>query len=184
MGEVTELLAAIRNGVPGALDRVFEVTYRELHALAHQRLRKSAEATLLDTTSLVHECYLRLVRVGALQTDQKGDFLAYAATVMRSIVVDFARRSSAQRRGGSADHVTLHTDVPDPSAGANAELLKLDAALVELGRLDERLVKIVEMRYFAGLTNEEIAQVLGLTERTVRRDWQKARVLLHREIET
>jgi RNA polymerase sigma factor (TIGR02999 family) len=182
MGEVTELLAAIRNGEPGALDRVVAVTYRELHALAHQRLRLSGRGDFLDTTSLVHECYLRLVRVGALQVEERENFLAYAASVMRSIVIDFARRGAAVRRGGAADHVTLDTGVHDGDGQARDELVRLDAALTELSQVDARLAKIVELRYFAGLTNDEIARILGVTERTVRRDWQKARLLLHREL--
>jgi RNA polymerase sigma factor (TIGR02999 family) len=182
MGELTELLEAARNGESGAIDRVVTLTYRELRALAHQRLRGAGAITHLDTTSLVNECYLRLVKVGELKAESRAHFIAYAAHVMRSIVVDLVRKRRAQRRGGDLAPVTLDTALPDPASTGEDLLLRLDAALEELARLDERLVKVVEMRYFAGLTSEEIASALGVTERTVRRDWQKARLLLHREL--
>jgi RNA polymerase sigma factor (TIGR02999 family) len=182
MGEVTRLLAAARAGEPSAVDGLVALTYRELHALAHQRLARAPAITLLDTTSLVHECYLRLLKVGELQTADRSHFMAYAARAMRSIIVDFARQRSAQRRGGADPHVTLDAEIPDAGAAAAAEVLRIGAALDELARLDERLVRVVELKYFAGLTNEQVAEVLEITERTVRRDWEKARALLYQEL--
>jgi RNA polymerase sigma factor (TIGR02999 family) len=102
---------------------------------------------------------------------------------MRSIIVDFARQRQAERRGGGIPPATLDTDVPDPASAEENELLRVDEALQELARIDRRLVDVVEMRYFAGMMNEEIAEALGVTERTVRRDWEKARLLLHRELQ-
>jgi RNA polymerase sigma factor (TIGR02999 family) len=182
MGELTELLDAARNGQPGAVDQVIALTYRELRELAHQRLRRSPRSTLLETGALVNECYMRLVKVGELNATDRTHFLGYAARVMRSIVVDFARQRLAQRRGGDAPHITAGTDIPDPAAASEEEIVRVDDALQELARLDARLVQVVELKYFGGLNSEEIAAALGIAERSVRRDWQKARVLLHEEL--
>ena len=162
---------------PGVVDRVVAATYAELRILAHARLARAAPLTLLETTALVHECYLRLLKLGELKATERGRFLAYAGQAMRTIIVDFARQRAAQRRGnGLIVHMTLD-ELPDHAAGAE-QLLAIDAALQSLGRLDARLVQVVELRYFAGLGNEEIAKALDVDERTVRRDWDKARLLL------
>jgi RNA polymerase sigma factor (TIGR02999 family) len=182
MGELTRLLEAARNGQSDAVDQIVALTYGELRELAHRRLRRTPQITLLDTGVLVNECYLRLVKVGELDVSDRAHFLGYAARVMRSIVVDFARERLARRRGGNAPHITAGTDIPDPAAAAEEEVVRVDEALQELARLDARLVQVVELKYFGGLTSEEIAAVLGIGERSVRRDWQKARVLLHEEL--
>jgi RNA polymerase sigma factor (TIGR02999 family) len=182
MGELTRLLAAARNGETGAVDQIVVLTYHELRDLAHQRLRRVPKITLLDTGVLVNECYLRLVKVGELNAGDKAHFLGYAGRVMRSIVVDFARERLAQRRGGNIPHVEAGPDIPDPAAAAEEEVVRVDEALQELARLDGRLVQVVELKYFGGLKSEEIAAALGIAERSVRRDWQKARVLLHEEL--
>jgi RNA polymerase sigma factor (TIGR02999 family) len=182
MGELTRLLEAARNGQSGAVDQIVALTYQELRELAHQRLRRAPQITLLETGALVNECYLRLLKVGELNATDRAHFLGYAARVMRSIVVDFARARLAERRGGKAAHITAGTDIPDPAARAEEEVVRVDEALQELALLDARLVQVVELKYFGGLKNEEIAGVLGIDERSVRRDWQKARVLLHEEL--
>ncbi len=178
MGELTQLLHAVREGDSGAIDRVFESTYRELHQLAHRRLQGSPPHADLNTTSLVHECYLRLVQLGQLEANDRTHFLAYAARAMRSIVIDSVRRRLAARRGGAELHVTLATDTPDAATFSEHELLRVDEMLQQLDKLDPRLVRVVEMRYFAGLTEEQIGTALGLSARTIRRDWEKARLLL------
>jgi RNA polymerase sigma factor (TIGR02999 family) len=178
MGDLTKLLAAMRAGDDRAFDDIFALTYRELHEMAHQRLHRSAPVTTIDTTSLVHECYLRLVRLGQLQTQDRTHFLGYAACVMRSIVVDLVRQRLAQRRGGGELHVTLGTDIPDGSFISEDQIVRVDEALQKLAALDPRLVQVVEMRYFAGIKVEQIAESLGVTARTIRRDWEKARLLL------
>jgi RNA polymerase sigma factor (TIGR02999 family) len=179
MPELTQLLEAMRAGDPSAIDEVFTLTYRELHEMAHQRLHRSNRVTSLDTTTLVHECYLRLVRVGQLQTHDRSHFLGYAARVMRSIVVDFVRQRLAKRRGGDELRVTLGTDIRDSTAVSEEQIMQVDDALQELAVLDPRLVQVVEMRYFAGFTVEQIAESRGVTTRTIRRDWEKARLLLY-----
>lgn len=173
--DITRLLGAVKQGETGAEARLFSLLYDDLRRLAHQRLRRSTPCTLLETTALVHEAYLRLHRAGYIQIADRAHFLAYSARVMRSVVVDFVRRRGMARR---AD-VELG-DVIDPAslpAGEN-EILRVDQALQEIGQVSERLVRVVEMRYFAGMKPTEIAEALALTERTVRRDWEKARMML------
>jgi RNA polymerase sigma factor (TIGR02999 family) len=180
-GEMTELKAlldAARRGDRTALDRLFSLLYRELHQLAHARLTRDRGSPQLDTTSLVHESYLRCLKARALDVVDRSHFLAYAAKVMRSIVIDVARQRQAERHGGEAAHLTLDTDLAESVHVSAAELISIDDALRDLARIDERLVRVVEMRFFAGLTEQEVAEVLGVTERTVRRDWEKARLLL------
>jgi RNA polymerase sigma factor (TIGR02999 family) len=182
MGDVTQLIARARGGDRTAFNRLFELLYPELRRIAHGRLTRSARDTLMATTALVHECYLKFSQAERLTPVDRVHFLSYAATVMRSIVVDAARAGQAQRRGGDAEHVALNTDVSDATPNPEDEILDVDAALKELAQLDERLVKVVEMRYFGGMTDDEIAQVLGVTDRTVRRDWEKARLLLSKAL--
>ena len=178
MGDITDLLRAARGGDQSALGEAFAITYNELRSLAHSRLRRSQPGSALETTALVHECYLRLANVGRVGLDDRAHFLGYAARVMRSVVIDFAREHLAERRGGGAQFVTVHTDIPDHDAANAADLLRIEEALQQLGQTDERLVSVVEMKYFAGFSIDEIAQTLGIAERTVRRDWDRARLLL------
>jgi RNA polymerase sigma factor (TIGR02999 family) len=161
-----------------ASQELFALLYRELRQLAHARLQKNEPITLLDTTSLVHETYLRVARAGRMEIADRAQFLAYAAHVMRSIVVDFVRQRHAERRGGGQEHVALDSRAADSIRSPEEEILRVSDALDELAKVDERLVKVVEMRYFAGLTDEDVAAALGVNERTVRRDWQKARMIL------
>lgn len=179
MGELTQLLQAMREGEGGAVDQVFALTYAELRDLAHKRVQRSNPVTVLDTTSLVHECYLRLVRLGQLHTKDRAHFLAYSARVMRSIVVDLMRQRLAQRRGGDELRVTLATDMGDAASFDERQVLRVNEALEELAQLEPRLVEVVEMKYFAGLSVPEIAEALGVTVRTVSRDWEKARMILY-----
>jgi len=176
---ITLLIERANLGDAEALNRIFAALYPELHNLARARLRRTAPFTLLDTTALLHESYLRLVKLGQLRVESRAHFLAYAARTMRSIVVDFARARLAERRGGGAQDLVLDTEIAsDVAAAPEAEIVRVHDALTELAQVDERLVRVVEMRYFGGLTEEEIGAALGVTERTVRRDWEKARLLL------
>lgn len=178
MGDITQWIALARQGDRAAFDSLFEALYPELRRIAHTRLARNVRDTLVDTTALVHECYLKFAAAERLTAEDRSHFLAYAATVMRSIVVDMARAAQAARRGGDAAHVTLNTEVGDGVAHPEDQILDLDEALAGLARLDERLAKVVELRYFGGYSNTEIALALDVTERTVRRDWDKARLLL------
>jgi len=178
MGEITDLIQRVNVGDSDAHDQLFSLLYRDLRRLAHSRLRQSETITLLDTTSLVHDAYLKLLGTGDLRFIDRGQFLAYAAKVMRSIVVDEIRKRHSQQRGGAAPHVELDTGIGDAARADDAEILRVHEALADLTTLDPRLASVVEMRFFAGLSEVDIADALGVTERTVRRDWDKARTLL------
>jgi RNA polymerase sigma factor (TIGR02999 family) len=178
MSDITQLLQKARDGEDGAVDAVFAALYPELRRLAHARLSQGGRHTLLDTTVLINECYLKLVDGGRLALNDRGHFLAYAAHAMRSIIIDYARYRQRERRGGGAEHDTLNTELSDGLPTGDDQILAVHDALLDLAGREPRLAKVVEMRYFGGLTEAEIAQALDLTERTVRRDWEKARLLL------
>lgn len=164
---------------PASVEALFPHLYQELRRLARSRLASNVRPTLLDTSSLVHEAYMRMQRHGGVAVSTREHFLAYAATTMRSIVIDFVRRRRADRRGGDLQRVTLDTLAAEQlGASTDDEILAVHEALDTLAEVDARLVKVVEMRYFAGLTDEEIGAALGVTARTVRRDWERARLLL------
>ena len=178
MGEVTLLIGRARAGDRGAFDEIFELLYPELRQVARRRLSRGSRDGQMETTALVNECYLKFLKRETLTPTDRAHFMAYAATVMRSIIVDAARVAKTDRRGGDAVQVALDSELIDTLAAASDEILDVHAALEDLGRLDERLGRVVEMRYFGGLEDAEIAEALGLSARTVRRDWDKARLLL------
>jgi RNA polymerase sigma factor (TIGR02999 family) len=178
MSELTTLLAAARSGDSDAAGQAFGLLYDDLRRLARARLRPHQTMTLLDTTSLVHESYMKLVGAAALPVEDRHHFFAYASRVMRSVIIDFARARQAERRGGDAEHVALNTEISGQVAAPENDALRVHEALAVLEQADTRLAQVVEMRYFGGLTEAEIAEALGLSERTVRRDWEKARLLL------
>lgn len=157
---------------------MFAVAYRELRQLARARLRGGGRNTLLDTTALVHESYMRLSQNLQARFPDRARFLVYAGRAMRSIIVDFARERLTGRRGGDAAHVTLTTQLMDGRIAPQDEILRVHEALNALARVDERMAQVVELRYFGGLTEAEVAQALGVTDRTVRRDWEQARLFL------
>lgn len=163
---------------PDTADELFRLMYQDLRRLASSRLRRSESVTLLDTTALVHESYLRFQHQSDLGGMTQGQFLAYAARVMRFVVIDFVRQRHAERRGGDHLHVTLNTEVAESVSIKDDDVVRIHEAIEELAQVDDRLARIVEMRCFAGLDEMAIAQALGITDRTVRRDWQKARLLL------
>jgi RNA polymerase sigma factor (TIGR02999 family) len=178
MPTITVLLERAHAGEIAARDRLFAVAYDNLKRLAHARLRDGGRNTVLDTTALVNEAYLRFVRGGELRAEDRRAFFAYASRVMRSVIVDSARERLAERRGGNAIHLTLTAAAAGGMAADEETILKVHEALEQLNAVEPRLGQVVEMRYFGGYTEQEIAEALDITERTVRRDWEKARLLL------
>jgi RNA polymerase sigma factor (TIGR02999 family) len=184
--DITRLLSAARGGDRSASDALFASVYRELHRLAHVQLTaRGRPGETLDTTALVHEAYLRLVQPAGLSADDRAHFFNLAARVMRHVVVDYARRRDAAKRSG--EHVRIEIGGPgEPAAESDARLtediLGLDAALEKLDAESPRLARLVELRFFAGLSFIEIGEVQGLTERTAKRDWRKARAFLLAEL--
>ena len=176
--DITLWLGSARNGDRAALDQVLSTLYQELHTMARRQLSGQHGYTL-DATALVHESYLKLIGSnGNAKFDDRAHFFAYAASSMRSVVVDYARQRLAQKRGGDLHRVT---DLPEDIEGGirlDEDMLGLDTALTRLTAVDPRLTHVVELRYFAGLSELEIAALLKRSERSVRRDWQKARMFL------
>lgn len=175
-GEVTRLLAAARAGDDDALQRVVPLVYEDLRALARRQLRRENAGHTLGATALVHESYMRLVGSAARGASDRGHFLAIAARSMRQVLVDHARRIASRKRGGDWQRTTLGGDEAGALELDPEELIALDDAL---SKLEPRQRQIVECRFFGGMEESEIAQALGLSERTVRRDWVKARAWLY-----
>lgn len=163
---------------PGAdIAALSAAAYEDLRRLARARLRSNGPLTLLDTAGLVSDTYKRLALQHDLKIESRAHFLGYCSRVMRSVVIDLVRERNAGRRGGGQQNITLNTALGDALA-AQDEPLRVDDALADLAKLEPRLAQVVEMRYFGGYNEQEVAEALGITARTVQRDWQKARVLL------
>ena len=179
MGErLTVLLSRLQDGDRAARDELFAAAYQSLRRLAHSRLYEGGRNTVLDTTALVHESYLRLVQTGDLKLEDRRAFFAYASQVMRSVIVDSARARLADRRGGGAQKMTLLPELAHDLGRDEEAIVQVHEALQELEKADPRAAQMVEMRYFGGYSDKEIAETLALTERTVQRDWEKAKLLL------
>jgi RNA polymerase sigma factor (TIGR02999 family) len=178
MSQLTELLGRVQAGDAGARDALFAAAYGELHRLAHSRLRDGGRNTVLDTTCLVHESYLRFVRAGELRAEDRRAFFAYASQVMRSVIVNSVRERLAQKRGGDQTPLTLSSGLGAQQSDAEQTVLAVHEALETLEQVDPRLAQVAQMRYFGGYSEQEIAETLDITERTVQRDWEKARLIL------
>lgn len=179
--EITQLLRASSAGDPRALDQLFDTVYQELKRLAHgQRARWEGDYTL-NTTALVHETYLKLVRQTNARWEDRAHFYAVAGKAMRHILVNYAARRQAQKRGGSAVVVSLD-DANPVAPEAAEEILALNAALERLAKIDERQSRVVECRFFAGLPIQDTAEALGVSPATVKRDWTMASAWLRREM--
>jgi RNA polymerase sigma factor (TIGR02999 family) len=179
--DLTQLLVAWCGGEPSALDRLVPLVYAELHRISHRHLRGERPQHDLQTTAIVHEAYLRLVDVRGVKWENRAHFFAMAAQLVRHILVDAARERGAKKRGGDISHVELDEAViPSPERGA--DLLALDTALTQFAMLDPRKAKVVELRYFGGLTVEETAEVLKVSPDTVMTDWHMAKLWLLREL--
>jgi RNA polymerase sigma factor (TIGR02999 family) len=179
--DVSVRLAAARSGDPDAFAQAYEAAYDELRRLARRQLRSLRPGDTLATTALVNEAFLKLVR-RPVSWEDKTHFFSLAARAMRQILVDYARERRSLKRGGDRRRTTLD-DAAIPVESIAEEMLGIDRALTELERVDERLARLVEWRFFAGMTEDEIAKAQHVTPRTVRRDWQKARAFLYRELQ-
>ena len=182
---ITQWLSAARAGDRASLDRVLQALYAQLHDMAQRQLRQSDDDETLDPTALVHEAYIKLVGSNAPSFSDRSGFFSYAATAMRSVVVDHARSRVALKRGGGEADARINElpELADEGLKLDEDVLSLDAALLHLEGLDEHLAKVVELRYFGGLSEPQIAEITGRSERTIRRDWQKARMFLLNQLQ-
>jgi RNA polymerase sigma factor (TIGR02999 family) len=176
--DLSELIRRVNNGDAGAQDQLFAAAYGELRKLARSRLRNGGRHTCLDTTALVHESYLRFLRGGQLRLQDRRAFFCYASRVMRAVIVDDVRERQAQRRGGDWQRLTLNTQIAENLPSPEDDVLQVHEAMLALAQVEPRLAQVAEMRYFGGYSEQEIGEALGVTDRTVRRDWDKARLLL------
>jgi RNA polymerase sigma factor (TIGR02999 family) len=182
-GMSRRITTSLHSTGPDSVDEAVAAAYAELRAIAHHRLRSREPGGTLSTTALVHEAYLRLADQSRAGWKDHAHFLAIASLVMRNVIVDRARERGALKRGGEHTRVSLDVDVLDVDTEADV-VLQLDVAMNRLAEFEPRLARVVECRFFGGLTELETARALGLTTRTVQRDWVKARVLLRRALES
>jgi len=180
--QVTELLQKWRSGDKAALDELTPLVYDELHRLAHRYIGHERPGHTLQTTALMNEAYVRLVEKKEIRWENRVHFFAVSAQVMRRILVDYARQNAAAKRGGAAQRVTLDEQAL-VSHERSAELVELDEAMHGLAEIHPRRCEVVELRYFGGLNNTEIADVMKISEATVERDWRFARAWLYRELQ-
>ena len=180
--DITGLLLDWKDGSPQAFETLVDVMYDELRLLARRNLRHRGGSLTLNTSGLVHEAYLKLADHTRLGMENRGHFLAVYSKVMRNILIDMARSRAAVKHGGHLSPITLDDNHLQIDAQAN-ELLAINEALTHLSKLDERLAQTVECRFFAGLTEVETAEAMGVSDRTVRRNWIKAKTLLHQFLE-
>jgi RNA polymerase sigma factor (TIGR02999 family) len=178
MNQLTELLGRIQAGDTTARDTLFATAYSELHQMARARLRDGGRDCVMDTTCLVHESYLRFVNAGELRAEDRRAFFAFASQVMRSVIVNSVRDRIAKKRGGDSRPLTLTTGLVAENADSEAIVLRVHEALDVFEIAEPRLAKVAQMRYFGGYSEQEIAETLDVTERTVQRDWEKARLIL------
>ena len=178
MSQITQLLGSTRAGDERARNALFAAAYEELCGLARARLRNGGRKTGLETTTLVNAAYLRYAQAGRLRAKDRSAFFAYFSKVMRSVILESVRQQQAERRGGNAPHVPLSTDLISNLTCDDQMIRRVHEAFETLQKADARLGQIVRMRFFGGYTEKEIAQALQITERTVQRGWEKARLIL------
>ena len=178
---ITQLLAKWRDGNQSALDELYPLVYDELHRLARRYMSRERRGHTLQTTALINEAYVRLVDQKNVHWANRSHFFAISAQIMRRILIDHARRHLYAKRGGGAQRVSLE-EVAAITPNASRELVRLDEALKSLAEMDPRRSQVVELRYFGGLNNEEIAGVLNISANTVTRDWNMARAWLYQQL--
>ncbi|HEV2828829.1 MAG TPA: sigma-70 family RNA polymerase sigma factor [Pyrinomonadaceae bacterium] len=179
--EITQLLAEWSNGNQTALDKLYPLVYDELHRMANRYMKRERKDHTLQTTALINEAYVRLVEQKDVHWENRAHFFAISAQIMRRILIDHARRHAFAKRGGGAQKVSLD-ETAIVASGPASNILLLDEALNRLTQMDPRRGQVVELRYFGGLNNEEIAGVLKISENTVTRDWNMARAWLYQEL--
>jgi RNA polymerase sigma-70 factor (ECF subfamily) len=179
--EITQLLAEWSDGNQSALDELYPLVYDELHRLARRYMSRERQGHTLQTTALINEAYVRLVDQRNVHWANRSHFFAISAQIMRRILIDHARRHAYAKRGGGAQQVSLE-EAATVARSAGSELIRLDEALKSLAEMDPRRSRVVELRYFGGLNNEEIAGVLNISENTVTRDWNMARAWLYQQL--
>ncbi len=180
--EITQLLKDWSDGNQAALDKLMPLVYDELHRQASQFLRKERPSHTLQTTALIHEAYLKLVGHNQVEWQNRNHFFAIASTAMRRILVDYARERHREKRGGKGENLPIDEALQIASNERIVDLITLDEALNRLAKLSARQARVVELRYFSGLSNDETAEVLGVSKGTVRNDWNIARAWLRQEI--
>ena len=179
--DITTLLASAEHGDRAAADAVFTALYDELHRMARRELARRGGGVTLSATTLLHDAYLDISGREGTAFPDRNRFMGYASRVMRGIIIDYARSRQAQKRGGQFEITSLRTDVAEAVADAD-ELTRISDALDELAAIDERLARIVDLKFFCGFSFVEIAGMMGVSERTVQRDWEKARIYLHQRL--
>ncbi len=179
--DVTRLLQAWRRGDSAALDKLVPLVYEELHRLAHCYMAREWANNTLQTTALIHEAYLRLVEANEIEWRNRVHFFAISANVMRRVLVEFARSRGSQKRGGGVRKISLE-ETAILAAEPDEDLLALDTALTALAAIDPRKAKVVELRFFGGFAEQEIAEALGISSDTVLRDWKSAKLWLYRDL--
>jgi RNA polymerase sigma factor (TIGR02999 family) len=179
---LTQVLADWANGDPAARDRLVPIVYEELRRLAHHYMRGERKGHTLQTTALVNEAYLRLAGIDAMQWRDRAHFFAMAATVMRRVLVDYARQRGREKRGAGVSVTSLDENIVGP--GPAVDVVALDEALERLAAADPQQSRVVELRFFAGLSVQETAEALGISPATVKRDWATAKLWLYRELTT
>jgi len=179
--QITQTLLACRLGDDDAFRQLMTLTYRDLRRIAHRQLQRGRPGLTLNTTGLIHEAYLKLVNHAQMDWRDRSHFFAVSARAMRQIIVDYAKSRSTHKRGGNAPHVDLD-EVQIAASGEAEMLVALDEALQRLASLDERMIRVVECRFFAGFSEQETAEALAVSLRTVQRDWMRARAWLREEM--
>jgi RNA polymerase sigma factor (TIGR02999 family) len=178
---ITKLLASAERGDRAAADAVFAALYDELHRMAKRELARRGGGVTLSATTLLHDAYLSIAQREGIGFPDRNRYMGYASRVMRGLIIDYARNRQAQKRGGLFEITSISTDVADPTTDA-VELIRISDALDELATVEQRLVRVVDLKFFCGFTFVEIAEMMGVTERTVQRDWEKARIFLYQRL--
>ena len=179
--DITSLLASAEHGDRAAADAVFSALYDELHRMARRELARRGGGVTLSATTLLHDAYLSISQREGTSFPDRNRYMGYASRVMRGLIIDYARNRQAQKRGGLFEMTSISTDVADPQTDAD-DLVRISDALDELATVDERLVRVVDLKFFCGFSFVEIAEMMSVSERTIQRDWEKARIFLYQRL--